>query len=136
MEKNQNDRGITLSFRFSEAIHWTTKRMEKNACPTNPTDSQNCSLLIAPSCEESSSDVDTARLSDPTWTPSPKSLECELLEPRRRRRGAPRSAELVDENETASSVSFAGRALARSGHVSHCEARSGAQGEAEQQQFR
>src|SRR6266851_10239057 len=48
MEKNQNATGITLSFRLSEAIHWTTKRMEKNACPTNPTDSQNCSLLIVP----------------------------------------------------------------------------------------
>ena len=30
MEKNQNDTGMTLSFLFSEAIHWTTKRMEKN----------------------------------------------------------------------------------------------------------
>lgn len=48
IEKNQNDRGITLSPRFSETIYWTRKRKEKNACPTNPTDSQNCSLLIAP----------------------------------------------------------------------------------------
>jgi hypothetical protein len=46
--------GITLSFRFSEAIHWTRKRIEKNACPTNPTASQNCSLFIATSCERSS----------------------------------------------------------------------------------
>lgn len=47
MEKNQNATGMTLSFRLSEAIHWITKRMEKNACPTNPTDSQKCSLLIS-----------------------------------------------------------------------------------------
>jgi len=50
MEKNQNAMGMTLSFRFSEAIHWIRKRMEKNACPTNPTDSQKCSLLIVRSC--------------------------------------------------------------------------------------
>jgi hypothetical protein len=52
MEKNQKATGITLSFRLSEAIHWTTKRIEKNACPTNPTDSQNCSLLIVPRVKE------------------------------------------------------------------------------------
>src|SRR6266446_10292213 len=53
MEKNQNAMGMTLSFRFSEAIHWIRKRMEKNACPTNPTDSQKCSLLIVRSCRTS-----------------------------------------------------------------------------------
>ena len=41
MEKNQNDSGMTLSCLFSEMIYWTTKRMEKNACPTNPTDSHS-----------------------------------------------------------------------------------------------
>jgi hypothetical protein len=46
MEKNQKAMGMTLSFRFSEAIHWIMKRAEKNACPTNPTDSQKCALLI------------------------------------------------------------------------------------------
>src|SRR5215470_5160584 len=40
--------GMTLSPRRSETIHWTRKRIEKNACPTKPTDSQKCSL-IAPS---------------------------------------------------------------------------------------
>lgn len=47
IEKNQNDIGITLSRRFSEAIHWTRNRMEKKAWPRNPIDSQTCSLLIA-----------------------------------------------------------------------------------------
>src|SRR5574341_1513646 len=46
MEKNQNETGITLSFFRSEAIHWTRNRMEKNACPRKPTDSQTCSVLI------------------------------------------------------------------------------------------
>src|SRR6266542_4469929 len=46
MEKNQNETGMTLSFLRSDAIHWTRKRMEKNACPKKPTDSQRCSVLI------------------------------------------------------------------------------------------
>jgi hypothetical protein len=45
MEKNQNATGITLSFRLSEASHWTMIRIEKNACPRNPIDSQICSVL-------------------------------------------------------------------------------------------
>ena len=52
MEKNQNDMGMTLSFRFSEAIHWTRNRMEKNACPTNPTDSQRFSYSSRPLVKE------------------------------------------------------------------------------------
>jgi hypothetical protein len=47
-EKNQNATGITLSFRLSEASHWTMNRIEKNACPRNPIDSQNCSVLTVP----------------------------------------------------------------------------------------
>ena len=39
---------MTLSFRLSEAVHWTTKRMVKNACPANQTNSQKYSLLIVP----------------------------------------------------------------------------------------
>src|SRR6266536_1704140 len=46
IEKNQNETGITLSFLRSDAIHCTRKRMEKNACPKKPTDSQRCSALI------------------------------------------------------------------------------------------
>src|SRR5678815_456267 len=48
MEKNQNDTGITLSRRFSDAIHCTRKRMEKKACPRKPTVSQKCSALMFP----------------------------------------------------------------------------------------
>jgi hypothetical protein len=44
-EKNQNATGNTLSWRLSEAIHWTTKRVAKKACASSPTDSQNRSEL-------------------------------------------------------------------------------------------
>src|SRR5215470_14947274 len=46
MEKNQNETGITLSFLRSDATHCTRKRIEKNACPRKPSDSQRCSVLI------------------------------------------------------------------------------------------
>src|SRR6266568_4620166 len=46
IEKNQNETGTTLSFLRSEAIHCTRKRLEKNAWPRNPTDSQRCSVVI------------------------------------------------------------------------------------------
>src|SRR4029450_461179 len=48
MEKNQNDTGMTLSRRFSDAIHCTRKRMEKKACPRNPIVSQKCSAFMFP----------------------------------------------------------------------------------------
>src|SRR5258705_10638637 len=46
MEKNQKETGITLSFRRSEAIHCTRKRLKKKACPRKPIDSQNCSVVM------------------------------------------------------------------------------------------
>src|SRR5215831_15108384 len=46
MEKNQKERGMTLSLLRSEAIHCTRKRLKKKPCPRNPMDSQNCSVVI------------------------------------------------------------------------------------------
>ena len=45
MEKNHNVTGMTLSCPFSEATHWTMKRIEKKAWPRNPIANQNCSAL-------------------------------------------------------------------------------------------
>src|SRR3990167_1123402 len=47
IEKNQKETGMTLSFLRSEAIHCTRNRIEKNACPRNPTDSQSVSVLMS-----------------------------------------------------------------------------------------
>src|SRR5215469_3574694 len=61
MEKNQNETGITLSFLRSDATHCTRKRIEKNACPRKPSDSQRCSVLIVVSpCSASVENIEDA----------------------------------------------------------------------------